>query len=307
MDSYFLNGSNFKSGFTAGQIFIPNEASPGVPVGLPMPYTITKPNPRVDLYTAEFTLTPTSKTIVPLSQFVAGKIESLNGKTKVLVFDYSRVIAARITATSAPGTNVNIFISYYDIYGQIGFNQTVLDDVSTSTNPLAATLGLSSIFLTSDAPVTVTLKFTLTNIFELPITDNGILSQLLEVSAHADHELSGNVHDGLWINTLNDAEPYAFKWDGNYSFAQTTPITLTQNTPRPWFEFLKNGEAFDDNINKYTFTLLQNVYGLGNATQFNNASLDEENYLPEIGKVSSEIKYVYGQPNFTEGFTPWQG
>lgn len=307
MESYFLNGSNFKSGFTAGQIQIPTEASPGVPVGLPMPYTITKPFPRTSLITIELELTPNTKTFLPLTQFAAGTIETLNGTTKVLVFDYSRVIAAILSSTSVPGTNINVFTSYYDIYGQIGFNNTILNEVLPQEDFMVAALGLSSIYLTSDAPVTATVELILTNTFELPITDNGVLSQLLEVSAHADHFESGNIHDGLWATTTNDSEPYAFQWDGNYTVASLNPSTLTFAAPRPFFEILKNNATFDDNINKYTFTFLQNVYGLGKGTQFNNAALEEADWLPQIGKVASEIKYVYGQPNFTEGFTPWQG
>lgn len=299
MDSYFLNGSNFKSGFTAGQIQIPTETSPGVPVGLPIPYIVTKPIPRGVLYEGSFELTPTTKSFVPLTQFTKGTVESLNGNTKVLLFDYPRVINARLTALSVPDTNVNVFASYYDGYGQIGINQTILNNVSSDQNPIVPCLGFASIYLTSDAPVTATIQFELSNTFELPITDNGILSQLLEVSAFSENP--SNKFDGLWATTFNDSEPYMFQWDGNYTVATTAEATIIENAPRPWFEPLNGGERFDDSISDYTFVFLQNVYGTGNATNFNNSN------LPKIGKVTEEIKYVYGQPNYTKGFTPWQG
>lgn len=301
INSPILNGSNFRTGFTAGMIQIPGETAPGVPVGLPIPYTVKFPLPAGTLRTtASLSLTPDAQTFLKLSSFstVYGTIVPVDSLNQMYMLDYARVVSARITALSTPDTNVNIFASYIDIHGKEGFNQTVLNNVDTEYNPLIAALGLCSIYLTSDAPVTATLEFRLENTFELPVTDYGINSQLLMVSGN-----NLDNFNGLWMVTANDSPPYLYAWDGVYTNAQATnvPCTITAARPRPWFEIYGEGVPFGDTIEDHTFTFVQNVYGLGSGTQFLNPA------LPTVGVYTTLTEEVFGPQNFTEGFEPWRG
>lgn len=301
INSPILYGSNFRTGFTAGMIQIPGETAPGVPVGLPIPYTIKFPKQAGTLYTtASLSLSPEAPFYLTLSSFSTtyGTIVPVDSINQMYMLDYARVVSARITALSTPDTNVNIFASYIDIHGKEGFNQTVLNNVDTEYNPLIAALGLCSIYLTSEAPVTATLEFRIENTFELPVTDYGINSQLLMVSANNEDNFNG-----LWLSTANDTEPYLYQWDGIYSNAQATdvPCTIIAARPRPWFEILGNGAPFGAAIEDHTFTFVQNVYGLGSGTQFLNPG------LPTVGAYTTLTEEVFGPQNFTEGFVPWRG
>ena len=301
INSEFLNGSNFRTGFTAGQIQIPGEVAPGVPVGLPIPYTIKFPKPATVIYTTSgLSLTETTQTFLPISGFAPanGTIVPVDSTNTMYMLDYARVLSATLTALSTPDTNVNIFVSYIDMYGNPGFKKTVLNNVDTDFTALVAPLGICSIYITSDAPVTATLQFKVENEFELPITDYGLDSQLLMVSANNFDDFNG-----LWMCTANDTSPYLYQWDGAYINAfptSTTPSLLNAN-PRPRFEIANNGEDFGSTIENYTFTFIQNVYGLGSGTQFVNPT------LPSIGVSTTLLEEIIGPKNFTEGFTPWRG
>lgn len=303
INSNFLNGSNFRTGFTAGQVQIPGEVAPGVPVGLPIPYTIKYPLNKGVLYrTASLELTPDTQTFLPINSFDLdfGTIVPVDAINTMYMLDYARVVAARITATSDPGTEVNIYVSYIDMYGKEGFNLTTLDDVDIEFNPLVSLLGICSIYLTSEAPVTVTIEFETTNTFELPITDYALNSQLLIVSANNNDDFNG-----LWMSTATDWDtaPYRYQWDGVYtnSLPTDTPSTLINAKPRPWFEIKNNGEEFGEDIVNYTFTFIQNVYGLGSGTQFINPD------LPQIDSSTTLPEHVFGAKNYTEGFVTWKG
>ena len=301
INSPILQGSNFRTGFTAGMIQIPGETAPGVPVGLPIPYTVKFPKPAGTLYTtASLSLTPDTQTFLTISSFTntKGTIVPVDSINQMYMLDYARVVSARLTALSTPDTNVNVFVSYIDMYGKEGINQTVLDNVDTDYNPLIALLGICSIYITSDAPVTATLEFRLENNFELPVTDYGINSQLLMVSANDQENFNG-----LWMCTANDTSPYLYQWDGSYTNAQATETkcSLLFAKPRPWFEIGNNGNSFDATIEDYTFTFVQNVYGLGSGTQFLNPA------LPTVGAYTTLTEEVFGPQNFTEGFVSWRG
>ena len=302
----FLNGSNFKTGFSAGRVQIPTESSSGVPVGLPIPYVIKSPLIKQDIYTTE-TLkfnTPGIKVFLPLTQFTAGKVVDVDSTNKMLMFDYARVVSAKINSISETA-NINIYASYYDMYGNIGFNLTTLNSAGPST-PLIPVLGLASIYLTcdSESEIDVDLTFTLEDIFELPITDNGVKSQLLLFTRLE----FGDGENQLGIITSNDLEPYQFQWDGNYTLAATTPSVLLDSQPRPWFQPTNQGLPYGAELRNYTFAFQQNVFGLGFGTQFNiDVDVPDEEKLPDIPSQTLETKYVFGVANYTEGFTPWQG
>ena len=302
-NNYFLNGSNFRTGFTAGQIQIPGEVAPGVPVGLPNPYTIKNPkNAKVVRTTLPLDLTPNTQTFLPISSFdpTMGEIVPVDSLNSMYMLDFGRVVEVRLTDLSVPDTNVNIYFSYIDIYGKEGINLTTLNNVGSVENPIVACLGICSIYLTSDAPVTATLEFKVSNTFELPITDYGINSQLLSVSANNNDDFNG-----LWMRTAigSDSEPYKYQWDGAYSNAQPTTqeSTLEDANPRPWFRIQNNGAEFDATIENYTFTFLQNVYGLGSGTQFVNLE------LPQIDSSTTLPENIFGPKNYTKGFVTWKG
>jgi hypothetical protein len=300
-NTLFLNGSNFRTGFTAGSVQIPGEVAPGVPVGLSIPYTITLPKAEKVVYTTEsLSLTPDTKTFLPISSFdlTMGTIVPVDSTNTMYLLDYARFLEARITAASAPGTNINIYVSYISMYGQQGFNLTTLSTITSAFNPLQALLGICSIYLTSDAPVTATLEFNVNNCFELPITDYGLKSQLLRVDANNFNDLNG-----LWISTDNDTSPYRYTWDGDYSVASSpiNPCTLQVANPRPTFKILNNGEPFGSDIDGYSFTFIQNVYGLGSGTQFINPT------LPQVDSTTTLSQNVFGSLIFSEGFEPWRG
>jgi len=272
-------------------------------VGLPIPYTIKYPNDKGLLYTAiSKDLTPDTQTFLPINSFDSslGTIVPVDSINTMYMLDYARVVAARITATSDPGTEVNIYVSYIDMYGKEGFNLTTLDDVDIEFNPLVSLFGICSIYLTSEAPVTVTIEFETTNTFELPITDYGLNSQLLKVSANNNDDFNG-----LWMCTATDWDtaPYRYQWDGVYTNAQATDqeSTILNAKPRPWFEIQNNGEDFGEDIVNYTFTFNQNVYGLGSGTQF--VDLD----LPQIDSSTTLPENIFGPKNYTEGFVTWKG
>jgi hypothetical protein len=302
MNNYTTNlyGSNFRTGFTAGRIQIPTETSPGVPVGLPNAYTIFAPKYRQDIYQINEVTLSSEPYYLPISQFstAAGTFEQVDSNNRMYKFDYSRMLGVSLRSMSV-STNVNVFISYFDIYGKEGFFQLVLDEESEAYISSICCLGISSMYLTADATTEVEMVFGMENQFELPYTDNGVFSQLLLVSGN--RTTAGLAENSLWIATINDSEPYGFSWDGNYLLALTDPPTLTLSRVRPNFEILKGGEFFGESISNYVFSFQQNVYGLGNGTQWTS-----ENY-PQIGTQTLESKYVFGQPNYTKGFLSWRG
>jgi hypothetical protein len=300
-NTLFLNGSNFRTGFTAGSVQIPGEVAPGVPVGLSIPYTINQPKPEKVVYTTEsLSLSLDTPTFLPISSFdlTMGTIVPVDSTNTMYMLDYARFLEARITATSDPGTNIYICVSYISMYGQQGFKVIRLDNVTSTFNPLQSLFGICSIFLVADTPLTATLEFNINNCFELPITDYGLKSQLLMVTAY-----NYNDFNGLWISTDNDAAPYRYTWDGDYSVASDpmVPCTGTVANPRPTFKILNNGEPFGSDIDSYSFTFIQNVYGLGSGTQFINPT------LPQIGSSTTLSQNVFGSLIFSEGFQPWRG
>lgn len=303
-ETLFLSGSNFQAGFTAGTFQIPSFISPGIPVGLAIPYLIRRPR-TTDVFGSfdNITLTPNVKYFLNTTDFSTtyGTIVDIDNYNKMYKFDYSRVVGVRLSALSV-ATDVSVYISYYDCYGKIGVRKVVLSATSADFTNTIACLGIASIYLEASVQTEVSIRLIMQNIFELPITDNGMLSQLLYVSGA--NLLDDPEINRPWIATFNDAEPYGFQWDGNYSPANriTVPITLTSGKPRPWFEILNAGETFDDTIQRHSFVFQQNVYGLGNATQFNNP---DPSY-PKIDANTYDGRYVFGQHNYTEGFEPWK-
>lgn len=302
MNNYTTNlyGSNFRTGFTAGRMQIPTEISPGVPVGLPISYTIRQPNYRQRIHQVSNVSLTTDPYFVPISKFspTVGTIMQVDTNNRMYKFDYSRLLAVSLRSSTV-STNVNVFISYFDMYGNKGFYKIVLDTPSESFLPTICCLGISSIYITSDAPTEVFMEFEMQDTFELPYTDNGLQSQLLLVSGNKLDE--NHTFNALWVSTTTDTESFAFSWDGNYIPALTTPPTEEVSLVRPRFEILNGGEPMGEEISNFVFSFQQNVYGLGNGTQFNNPS------YPNIGTQTLEGKYIFGQPNYSKGFVSWKG
>lgn len=302
MTAYTTNlyGSNFRTGFTAGRIQIPTEISPGVPVGLPNAFTIRQPIYRQSIYQVTNVSLTTDPYFLPISQFstAAGTFVQIDSNNRMYKFDYSRMLGVSLRSMTV-STNVNVFISYFDIYGNPGFFKLVLDTAAETFLSTICCLGISSIYITSDVATEVVMEFEMQNTFELPYTDNGVLSQLLLVSGN--RTTAGLAANSLWVATWTDAEPYGFSWDGIYYTASIDPPTLTFSQVRPRFEFLLIGEPFGESISDYVFSLQQNVYGLGNGTQFTHPD------YPNIGTQTLEGKFIFGHPNYTKGFTSWKG
>jgi len=278
----YSQGSNFQTGFAAGNFQIPMRNNPGVPVGLVQLYKIF---PAFDATVITANVSGTQ--YIPLAGFTFGTLKYLSENEPYIELDYARCLKV----SAGTPADFEFEINYLDQYGQPGIYIGYSDTIS-GIGLTPAVFGITAIGI---KPLSGNISVTIstTNIYELPYTDNGVPSQLICYTK--------NNH--LAVITSGENSPFNFVWDGKYSVAYTAPPTAYVSQIRPLIEVLDGGEeytSFPDNI---CFTFQQNVYGLGNSSEYRNPD------LPQVRiSVDEEEKYkVYGHAPHNIGWKGWQG
>lgn len=255
--TYNIAGSNFQSGVSAGNFFIPGSVNPGVEVGFTHPYFVKPAFNTGTLITVAVGTGITQGTLTVPANTLSQPIEFYPGYFGTQ-FDYPRCLSFSLSQ------DVNLTFYSIDIYGNKSIQQVF--PTLVSGNYVGQTRQginiLTGISFSTAATGGFTGTVSLTNIFELPYTDMGNIKNLDTIVVSP---VSGGAPAPLIVtNNLN--APYTFQMDINYTPASWNVIpTITTCTPRPLVELLHQGTVVDVTTNEYLIS--QYVY----ATFTNNS------------------------------------
>ena len=279
MDAVINPSENYATGFLTGQRAGDFQAKDGtvnrgVWVGNAKPTVFNLINPK-NAYSPDKISVPTSQ-YLPLSTF---QQQSFVVPNYGIVFDAPRCL------TFFGDEQFTVIVSSYTQWGQKQSETVVAElvDESYFANTLRGVKVLTAAFIQTS--VSNNIGFTANDTFEMPYTDNGVGTTLIQVLL---------ANQPVMVVPPESSPPYAGTWNFAYFTATTNPDGRVR--PLIGFNGGDTGVIYPDNS---ILTVLQTVDNAG--FTFDNNFLDLENPYP------NNIDKVIGVAPNSTNFVGWQG